>query len=103
MPEFFEHESEQGVAQRVRGDWRVVASAWALAIAVVMLFTGMQAVASWHTVVPAQQERLVGAMIPRHDPSCADLTVPATPSCRATSDDLAKAEAEAEVGASYGW
>jgi hypothetical protein len=100
MPEYFEPESEPRVGQRYIGGWRVVASAWALAIMVVLAFGGVQALASRHALQPTQ-ERLVGAVIPRHDPSCGgpgDLTA-ASPNCRVTAGVLDQAEAEAEINA----
>jgi hypothetical protein len=104
MPEYFDQEPEARVAERSFSGWRVVASAWALAIMVVLLFSGVQALASRHATVP-QQSSLVGAVIPRHDSGCAgpgEMT-PSGPNCRAVADDLARAEAQAEIGASYGW
>lgn len=105
MPEYFEQESEPGLAQRYLGGWRVVASAWAIAIMVVLLFGGVQALASRHEV-PVQHEQLVGAIIPRHDPSCAGagaVTASATPNCHAVAGDVFdQAEADAEAAASYG-
>ena len=100
MPEYFDQERESNFAERYLGGWRVIAAAWALAVIVVVLFTGVQALASRHVTVP-DQTQLAGAVIPRHDPNCAGPA--AAPSCRGVSDDLARAEAEAEIGASYGW
>jgi hypothetical protein len=101
MPEYFEQERDPGFAERYLGGWRVIASAWAMAIVFVLLFTGVQALASRHAPTP-QRQSLVGAVIPRHDPSCAgpgDVTASATPNCRISSEALATAEAEA----SYDW
>ncbi len=106
MPEYFGRQQELGLAERSFGGWRVIAAAWALAIVVVMLFSGVQALASRHAA-EAQQTRLIGAMIPRHDPSCipsGDLDEVLGPKCYAASgDDLAQARAEAAIGSSYGW
>jgi hypothetical protein len=102
MPEYFEQEREAGLAERYLGGWRVIASAWAVAIVFVLLFAGVQALASRHATIP-QEQTLVGAMIPRHDPSCAgpgDVTASATPNCQTTADAVARAETEAE--AAYG-
>jgi hypothetical protein len=101
MPEYFEQERYPGFAQRYLGGWRVIASAWAMAVVFVLLFAGVQALASRHGTMP-QQQSLVGAVIPRHDPSCAgpgDVTASATPNCQTAGEALAQAEAEA----SYGW
>ncbi|HUC09659.1 MAG TPA: hypothetical protein VL985_04440 [Stellaceae bacterium] len=104
MPEYFEQESEPGFTQRYLGGWRVVASAWALAVMVVLGFGGVQALASRHET-PMQQQ-LVGAVIPRHDPSCGgpgDLTPAAPASCHVMDDVLDRAEAAAEAGGAYGY
>jgi hypothetical protein len=88
MPEYFEQESEPGFLERYLGGWRVVASAWAFAAMVIFAFG------------------FVGAVIPRHDPSCGgpgDVTASATPNCRAVGDILERAEAETEAAASYGY
>ncbi len=103
MPEYFDQEPEARVTERSFGGWRVIAAAWALAVIVVMLFTGVQALASRHVTVP-QQAQLVGAVIPRHDPGCdGPATISAAANCHSATDDLARAEAEAEIGGSYGW
>lgn len=96
MPEYFEQEREPRFTERYLGGWRVIASAWAMAIVFVLLFAGVQALASRHATSPRQQG-LVGAVIPRHDPSCAgpgDVTASATPNCQTSGDALADAEAE---------
>lgn len=58
-----------GQAERYFGGWRGVASAWAVALFFLVLFAGVQALASRHGV-SARQESLAGAMIPRHNPGC---------------------------------
>jgi hypothetical protein len=101
MPEYFEQEREPRFTERYLGGWRVIASAWAMAIVFVLLFAGVQALASRHATSPRQQS-LAGAVIPRHDPSCAgpgDVMAAITPNCQTSGDALADAEAEA----SYGW
>jgi hypothetical protein len=101
MPEYIEDQRESSLAARYLGGWRVIASAWVMAVVVVLLFAGAQALASRHTPTPRQQA-LIGVMIPRHDPSCAgsgDVTASATPNCQNVGDALANAEAEAP----YGW
>ena len=110
MPEFFEQESEPGFLERYLGGWRVVASAWAFAVMVIFAFGGVQALASHHEMsthqVSSEQQRLAGAMIPRHDSSCggpSDVTASATPNCRVVGDILERAETETEANASYGF
>jgi hypothetical protein len=99
MPEYFDHDSEQrSFVQRSLGGWRVVASAWAVAILVVLGFGGMQALASRHAMSMHDQQ-LVGAVIPRHDASC-DLLP--TADCHVVGSVLDNAEAEAEAHAAYG-
>jgi hypothetical protein len=103
MPEYMLEEREPGIAERYLGGWRVIASAWAMAIVFVLLFAGVQALASRHVTSP-QQQSLMGAVIPRHDPSCAgpgNLTASATPNCQTAVDAFARAETEAE--AAYGF
>jgi hypothetical protein len=51
--------------------WRGVVSAWAVAIFVVVVFVGFQAMASLHHIAP-HASQLAGAVIPRHDPTCSD-------------------------------
>jgi hypothetical protein len=110
MPEYFEQESEPGFLERYLGGWRVVASAWAFAAMVIFAFGGVQALASHHETAVhranLEQHGFVGAVIPRHDPSCGgpgDVTASATPNCRAVGDILERAEAETEAAASYGY
>jgi hypothetical protein len=57
--------------ERSRGGWRVIASAWLVAVMFVTLFTVVPAVTSPHhrRKPPLPDITLVGAMIPRHDPS----------------------------------
>jgi hypothetical protein len=101
MPEYVEDEGERGFAERYLGGWRMIASAWVVAIVFVALFAAVQAVASLHGTSP-HQAMLAGAVIPRHDPSCAgavDLTRPAPLSC---SVDLQNGIERAEASY-YGW
>jgi hypothetical protein len=104
MPEYFEEPREPGLAERYLGGWRVIASAWAIAMAFVVMFAGMDALASRH-VAPPQHGDLAGVMIPRHDPSCGgpgDLTAGSTPNCPVVGESFARAEAEAQSEAAYG-
>jgi hypothetical protein len=106
MPEFIEELRDLGFAERYLGGWRVIASAWAMAMVIVMMFAGVEALASRHVTVP-QHAALVGVVIPRHDPSCGgpgDVTAAATPDCPVASDEFARSEAQAEgeAEAAYG-
>jgi hypothetical protein len=104
MPEYIEPQSEPELRQSYLGGWRVVAAAWALAVLVVLLFGGVQALASRHST-PTDQQALAGAVIPRHASNCGgpgDFAATA-PSCQVTGDFLERAEAEAEVGSAYGF
>jgi hypothetical protein len=101
MPEYFEQEREPRFTERYLGGWRVIASAWAMAIVFVLLFAGVQALASRHATSPRQQS-LAGAVIPRHDPSCAgpgDVLASATPNCPRAG----AARAPPAPAPSYGW
>ena len=106
MPDYIEEPRESGFAERYLGGWRVVASAWAIVMALVVLFAGVDALASRHVTVP-QHAALVGVVIPRHDPSCGgpgDVTAAATPNCPVAGDAFARSEAQAEgeAQAAYG-
>jgi hypothetical protein len=57
------------------GGWRVVASAWALVLLLVVMFAGAEALASHRTAAPGHG-RLAGAVIPRHDPASAVVGIP---------------------------
>jgi len=101
MPEYIEEERGSRIAEWAFGGWRIVASAWVIAIVFVVLFAGVQALASLHGTSP-HQAMLAGAVIPRHDSSCAgavELTAPASPSCQAELQ-IGIERAEASY---YGW
>ncbi len=104
MPEYFE--SDAGLRPRSFVGWRVIASAWAVALLMVFLFGGVQAVASRNESAALQPQRLVGVMIPQHDPSCAGpglATARSLPTCHATNDAFAQTEADDEARAAYGF
>ena len=46
--------------------WRIVVSAWLIAIVFVLVFAGVETLASQHAA--PRQASLAGAVIPRHDP-----------------------------------
>ena len=54
------------IAERSLGGWRIVVSAWLVAIVLVILFAALEALASRHSTSP-RAESLAGAIIPRHD------------------------------------
>jgi hypothetical protein len=83
--------SEMPIAERSFGGWRVVASAWLVAIVFVMLFAGVQALASRHDASP-HKASLAGAVIPRHEPGFTG------PDEVAASDWEQRARAEAYSG-----
>jgi hypothetical protein len=101
MPEYIEEERGPRIAERTFGGWRIVASAWVVAIVFVGLFAGVQALASLHGTSP-HQAMLAGAVIPRHDSGCAgavDLTGPVSLPCQAElQNGIERAEASY-----YGW
>jgi hypothetical protein len=99
MPEEIENGRELRIVERSFGGWRIVVAAWLVAIVFVVLFAGVQALASRHGVSPAEAS-LAGVVIPRHDPSCAGPALaPVSPSCQADVENgLERAEASY-----YGW
>ena len=58
--------------------WRAVIAAWALVVLLVVLSTGAEALASRHRTAPHQAD-VAGAVIPRHDPACAEVPTGACP------------------------
>ena len=100
MPEFDEPESQRSLAQRFLGGWRGVAAAWAIAVVAVLLFGGMQALASRHAT-PSAEAPFVGAVIPDHAQRCTGPLAAGveTPSCPVGGDVLERAQAEAEAHA----
>lgn len=95
MPEEIELERGPGIAERFFGGWRVIASAWVMAILFVVLFAGVQALASYHRTASHPQS-LAGAVIPRHDPNCAGPGAPASAAqnCQSETADLERAETQ---------
>jgi hypothetical protein len=70
-------EYEPEGTDRQFGGWRVIASAWALVLLFVILFTGAEALACRSGSVHAAKH-LAGAVIPQHDP-CSGPGVRSTP------------------------
>jgi hypothetical protein len=79
------------IAERSVGDWRIVASAWLVAIVFVVLFVAADALASLRST-SSREASLAGAVIPRHNPSFTG------PDEIAASDWLDRVRAEAYSG-----
>ncbi len=89
MPEI-EGKHQGRIVERASRDWRIVAAAWVIAIACVLLFAAADALASRHRAPSGGgKHNLAGAVIPRHDPSFPG------PDEVATSDWVERATAEA--------
>jgi hypothetical protein len=87
MPESDLPAREDELRYRNFGAWRGIVSAWAIAVFVVILFAGVQALASLYGVSP-RQASLTHVVIPRHDPACAGPAVPGSGGdnqCRASA------------------
>jgi hypothetical protein len=91
MPEDIADRRGMRIAERSFGGWRVVVSAWLVMIVFVVLFAGVEALASRHGTSP-HAENLAGAVIPRHDPGSVG------PDEVAASDWEERAKAEAYSG-----
>jgi hypothetical protein len=99
MPPFVALQQKEGawvlkeieVAERFIGGWRLVASAWLVAIIFVVLFATAEALASRHSASP-REDSVAGAVIPRHDPSFPG------PDEVAASDLVERARSEAYSG-----
>ncbi len=97
MPEEIVSGRERGAVEKTFGIWRTVAAAWAMAVILVLLFAGVQALASRHGVAP-RDASLAGAVIPRHDPSCAgalDAMAPSAGGCQGFRAAFDQAQASA--------
>jgi hypothetical protein len=70
MRERIEGARRFGIAERSFRGWRIVVSAWLVAIVFVVLFAGVDALASRHAASP-RATSLAGVVIPRHDPGFA--------------------------------
>ena len=71
-------EPQPDCADRLPGSWRAIAAAWALVALLMVLFTGAEAFAARHAVAPGRAH-VIGAVIPRHDPACAEIPTGACP------------------------
>ncbi len=83
-------EEIEGV-KRTSSGWRVVASAWLVAMVFGVLFAAVEALASLHSAPPGKAS-LAGAVIPQHDAGFIG------PDDVAASDWLERAKAEAYSG-----
>ena len=71
-------EPQRDGTDRLPGSWRAVAAAWALVVLLVVLSAGADAFAARHATASGHA-RVAGAVIPRHDPACADIPTGACP------------------------
>jgi hypothetical protein len=71
-------EPQPDCTDRLPVSWRAIAAAWALVALLMVLFTGAEAFAARHATAPGHA-RVAGAVIPRHDPACADIPTDACP------------------------
>ena len=79
MVEMVDRRNEPEKSARRFGSCRAVVSAWAVvALLLVLLFAGAEALASWRAHSP-HRASLAGAVLPRHDPACARPGLPAGP------------------------
>ena len=91
MQEEIKWARELCIAERSLSGWRAAASAWLVAITLVVLFATGEALASWHDPSP-REGSLAGVVIPHHDPSLPG------PDEMAASDWLERVRAEAYSG-----
>jgi hypothetical protein len=71
-------EPQPDCTDRLPGSWRAVAAAWALVALLMVFFTGAEAFAARHAA-GSRQAHVTGAVIPRHDPACAEIPTDACP------------------------
>ena len=103
MSELMKHASQVEYRDGRHGTGRVAVSAWAVLAFVMLLFAGMQAVASLHSVSP-RQAGLADPVIPQHNPDCAGPRIPdaaAGDQCRGLGAPFDQTEADAY--ARTGW
>jgi hypothetical protein len=103
MSESMNHLSQPEYRDSGYGTGRIAVSAWVIVAFVILLFAGVQALASLHGVSP-RQASLTGAFVPRHDPDCAGPRIPnaaAGDQCRGLGAPFAQTVADAY--AHTGW
>jgi hypothetical protein len=71
-------EPEPECQYRLSAGWRAVIAAWVLVVLLVIVSAGAEALASRHRAAP-QTANVAGAVIPRHDPACAEIPSGACP------------------------
>ena len=71
-------EPEPETQYRLSAGWRAVIAAWVLVALLVIVSAGAEALASRHRALP-QKADIAGAVIPRHDPACAEIPTGACP------------------------
>jgi hypothetical protein len=71
-------ELEPGSKDRLSAGWRAVIAAWVLVALLVVVSAGAEALAARHVAAP-RHAVLAGAVIPRHDPACAEIPTDACP------------------------
>jgi hypothetical protein len=71
-------EPRLGCTDRLPGSWRAVVAAWALVALLMVSFAGAEAFAARRTT-PPHHASFAGAVIPRHDPACAEIPTGACP------------------------
>lgn len=99
MPEEFGSVGGLRPAERSFAGWRIIAAAWAVVIVALMLFAGVQALAS-RPVVPVPYD-YSGVVIPRHDLSCA------APNAETAQNSSCQGDIDSEIERAetsyYGW
>ena len=90
-----------GIAVGSSASWRMVASAWVVAIVAIMLFIGLHAVAPRHNVLP-REDSFAGSVIPRHDANCAGLDMVMAAQTSSCPADVENGIERAETSY-YGW
>jgi len=78
MVDDLKREPALGSKDGLSASWRALIAAWALVILLVVLSTGAEALASRHHTALHKAD-VAGAVIPRHDPACAEVPTGACP------------------------
>jgi hypothetical protein len=72
---------------RLSTGWRAVIGAWVLVALLMVVSAGAQALASRHHAAP-QKADVAGAVIPRHDPACAEIPTGGCPGFALTLSEM---------------
>jgi len=80
-------EPEPETQYRLSAGWRAVIAAWVLVALLVVVSAGAEALASRHHAAP-QKANVAGAVIPRHDPACAEIPTGACPGFALTLGEM---------------